>query len=64
MSLQGWECPKCGSVWSPFTPGCATCAKAKPPDLTQAPPIDFTKIGPCSVCGKPVGSSDCQRSHP
>ena len=26
---QGWPCPKCGSVWSPTTPGCFTCNKPK-----------------------------------
>jgi hypothetical protein len=25
--MQGWSCPKCGNVWSPFTSGCSTCAQ-------------------------------------
>jgi uncharacterized OB-fold protein len=24
-SNKGWECPKCGSVWSPTTVGCTKC---------------------------------------
>ncbi len=23
--IKGWECPKCGKVWSPFTIGCRNC---------------------------------------
>jgi uncharacterized OB-fold protein len=23
--MQGWECPKCGSVYSPWVYECATC---------------------------------------
>jgi uncharacterized OB-fold protein len=22
---EGWTCPKCGSVWSPTSPGCFKC---------------------------------------
>lgn len=24
---QGWECPKCGSVYAPFMPACTKCGK-------------------------------------
>lgn len=24
---QGWECPKCGSVYAPFMPVCTKCGK-------------------------------------
>lgn len=27
---QGWQCPKCGSVWAPATPGCFTCNRKEP----------------------------------
>lgn len=23
--IQGWECPKCGAVWSYFVRGCGIC---------------------------------------
>jgi len=23
--VKGWECPKCGMVWSPWTTGCGKC---------------------------------------
>lgn len=23
--MQGWICPKCGSVWGPTIPGCFKC---------------------------------------
>ena len=27
--LQGWECPKCGSIYSPFIPECGICRMSK-----------------------------------
>lgn len=27
LSPQGWECPKCGSVYSPVTSKCFSCTK-------------------------------------
>ena len=24
-TIQGWECPKCGSVYSPYTSKCSVC---------------------------------------
>lgn len=30
MTQQGWECPRCGVVYAPFTPKCWTC----PPTVT------------------------------
>lgn len=26
--LEGWECPKCGSVYSPFITSCERCANS------------------------------------
>ena len=26
MSSKGWECPKCGRVYSPITPMCMYCS--------------------------------------
>lgn len=26
MNSQGWECPKCGRVYSPITPMCMYCS--------------------------------------
>lgn len=26
---QGWECPKCGGVYAPYTPMCFSCGNAK-----------------------------------
>jgi len=23
--IKGWECPKCGRVWSPYTTSCKHC---------------------------------------
>lgn len=30
-SAQGWECPKCGSVYSPTTPMCFKCGNSGAP---------------------------------
>ena len=32
---QGWACPKCGSVWAPFMPGCTTCNNSTPRDPSE-----------------------------
>lgn len=29
--LAGWHCPKCGNVYSPFTPECRNCNKSEYP---------------------------------
>ena len=26
---QGWQCPKCGNIMSPFTPYCLFCSKSE-----------------------------------
>lgn len=45
MSNTGWECPKCGRVWSPTTYQCWTCngdgnerMPSSPTDASQNPP--------------------------
>ena len=33
--MYGWVCPKCGSVWSPFTSQCGNCATSTISYTTQ-----------------------------
>lgn len=28
-TTRPWTCPKCGSVWAPFVPGCFKCNSEK-----------------------------------
>lgn len=37
FSNQGWECPKCGSIYAPFVTSCFSCSKTnyKTGDLTS-----------------------------
>ncbi len=38
MSLQGWECPKCGQVYAPFVSMCSNCL----PKTNTAPSTNCT----------------------
>jgi len=41
MSYDGWRCPQCGGVFSPFTPRCLNCHGAVPTvTMTTAPALD------------------------
>jgi uncharacterized OB-fold protein len=37
---KGWECPKCGSVYSPTTPCCFMCANS-----ISSPKTEMERIG-------------------
>lgn len=52
MSNQGWECPKCGYVYSPITPSCFNCNR---PDHSKVStytniliPAETTRVCICS----------------
>ena len=55
--LKGWECPRCGRIWSPFTQSCSCVA---PTNTTTVPIIPVPLK--CSQCGGGyVGSHICVR---
>jgi uncharacterized OB-fold protein len=54
---QGWECPKCGRVYSPSTIMCVTCP-AQQWTTTEATThvcdfSDDTTVPTCRICGQP-----------
>jgi hypothetical protein len=57
VSLQGWECPKCGRVYSPFTPACGWCGPTTIGTPNANPSI-------CSRCGAQFyGTHICMTSE-
>ena len=46
MSQQGWECPRCGTVYAPWQPKCTTCAHCS---------AAVAVTSHCSRCGYPKG---------
>ena len=52
---QGWECPKCGGVYSPTTPQCFRCPEQT---VTTGDAAGSAKLlGVCPSCGKENGTS-------
>lgn len=58
--LEGWVCPKCSFVWSPFTVGCQNCNIVKTiscPTITWYPnwttPKQDNYGSPKTTDGKP-----------
>lgn len=47
---KGWECPKCGKVFSPFIPECSYCNKEK---YIQSPCVHEWDSGFDSTGGVP-----------
>ncbi len=52
MSLQGWECPKCGQVYGPFVQQCSNCVPRSTPSTTITPAVVCT-------CGLTGGTGIC-----
>jgi len=56
--IQGWECPRCHSIYSPFTSACPKCDSGN-----GSPPVHVQKEYPCNRCsskpkvGEPRGCS-------
>jgi ribosomal protein S27AE len=40
FTQQGWECPKCGKVYSPSTPMCLTCPQKTTTITTTGTQLD------------------------
>lgn len=47
MTLQGWECPKCGQVYGPFVLRCFTC---RPNSVNATNTLPFLLSRPCPGC--------------
>jgi hypothetical protein len=45
FTQQGWECPKCGKVYSPSTPMCLTCPQKTATTTTTGTPMDGLTFG-------------------
>ena len=53
---QGWECPKCGGVYSPTTPQCFQCPQATVTTTGACNRMDHLPNSMCTACGKPIES--------
>jgi hypothetical protein len=51
--MQGWECPKCGAVMSPFHPTCWYCRPGKSLE------IPGSTCSPTNICTCKTSSAIC-----
>lgn len=49
--MQGWECPKCGRCYSPFTAACGVCGPVTITGGSTVWPLPTGEI-PCPACGQ------------
>ena len=57
MTQQGWECPKCGTVYAPWQPKCQTCVAGAVTTAVTFPPCDHQWVSDtfgtrCMKCGQ------------
>jgi ribosomal protein S27AE len=55
FTQQGWECPKCGRVYSPSTPMCLSCPEKTMTSTTTGHRMDITP--PHSISTFDIGST-------
>jgi len=53
---QGWECPRCNTIYAPWMPSCVCKANKITGDkpfiyISHEGPHDFSTVGRCVVCG-------------